>query len=664
MSAYIGFDPDGEQPARRAACVPIMILVHLQRHGHRPVALVGGGTGMIGDPSGKTTERQLLDARAGGGRTRRASARSSSGSSTSRARARRGCATTPSGCTSLRLVEFLRDMGKHFTVNYMLQKESVRSRMDAGISFTEFAYMLLQAYDFLELRRRDGVMLQLGGSDQWGNITAGIELIRRVDGVEAHGLTVPLVTTSAGTKFGKTEAGAVWLDAERTSPYAFYQFWLGTEDADVGRYLRYFTLLDARRDRGAGCGDGAAPEKRAAQQALARDVTRRVHGDAALAAAEQVSTFFFGGLDPRELTPEAFAHPARRGALRRGGRDGRDAQTATSRRLDVLKLLTASGLAASNGAAKRLLEQGGVSVNKRKLACSRPPGESLATPCCAGGYVVVGKGKRELRQCIRQSRWQQLPRARCTGPVAIRRVCVAVRREADGAFANASARYARVVQARALIGAGVGRGGRDAMPAMAGARRHERHAALTSRGIEHRRVRWRMCAERHPGPSSCSSSRLASMPAKSWNGSVICSKRRASSRQRQVVVEQATRSRRSRARPSSSPAAARARDELAAHVGEAGPPRREQPLLRAAGQDVDAGAMDVERERPESLDGVDDEVHAARAAGSAEPVEIGDDAGGEADPREREHAHARARRARRAARPRRAGRRAPARGAA
>ena len=140
-------------------------------------------------------------------------------------------------------MEFLRDVGKHFTVNYMLQKDSVRSRMDAGISFTEFSYMLLQAYDFLELRRRDGVTLQLGGSDQWGNITAGIELIRRVDGAEAHALTMPLVTTSSGTKFGKTEAGAVWLDATRTSPYAFYQFWLATDDRDVGRYLRFFTLL-------------------------------------------------------------------------------------------------------------------------------------------------------------------------------------------------------------------------------------------------------------------------------------------------------------------------------------------------------------------------------------------------------------------------------------
>jgi tyrosyl-tRNA synthetase len=296
--------------------------------------------------------------------------------------------------TPLRLVEFLRDTGKHFTVNYMLQKESVRSRMEAGISFTEFAYMLLQAYDFLELQRRDGVLLQLGGSDQWGNITAGIELIRRADGVEAHGLTVPLVTTSAGTKFGKTESGAVWLDAERTSPYAFYQFWLGTDDADVGRYLRYYTLLTREEIEALDASRATEPEKRASQKALAREVTERVHGATALAAAEQVSTFLFGGLEPRDLSPEAF------GLLRAEApftevRRADVAAEGDGTKLDVLKLLIASGLAASNGAAKRLLEQGGVAVNKRKIGATDrmlDPADVLLTD----GYVVVGKGKREL----------------------------------------------------------------------------------------------------------------------------------------------------------------------------------------------------------------------------------------------------------------------------
>jgi tyrosyl-tRNA synthetase len=392
VSAYIGFDPTGSS-LHVGSLVPIMILVHLQRHGHRPIALVGGGTGMIGDPSGKTVERQLLTPaqvaeNTAGIRAQLEKFLSFEGASAARMR------DNAEWLTPLRLVEFLRDTGKHFTVNYMLQKESVRSRMDAGISFTEFAYMLLQAYDFLELERRDGVLLQLGGSDQWGNITAGIELIRRVDGVEAHGLTVPLVTTSTGTKFGKTEAGAVWLDAERTSPYAFYQFWLGTDDADVGRYLRYYTLLSRPEIEALDATTAAEPEKREGQKALARDVTRRVHGEAALAAAEQVSTFFFGGLDPRELTPEAFDILRAEAPFAEVGAAAVTADGDASK-LDVLKLLTASALAASNGAAKRLLEQGGVSVNKRKVgSADRLIDSSVAL--LAGGYVVVGKGKRDV----------------------------------------------------------------------------------------------------------------------------------------------------------------------------------------------------------------------------------------------------------------------------
>ena len=391
-SAYIGFDPTGSS-LHVGSLVQIMILVHLQRAGHRPVALVGGGTGMIGDPSGKSAERQLQtpeQVAANGAAIRAQLEHFLDFEGPSAARMRDNAAWL----NQLSLVDFLRDTGKHFTVNYMLQKESVKSRMEAGISFTEFSYMLLQAYDFLELRRRDGVTLQLGGSDQWGNITAGIELIRRVDGAEAHGLTVPLVTTSSGTKFGKTEAGAVWLDAERTSPYAFYQFWLAVEDHDVGRYLRFFTLLSHAEIEALDAATAAAPEKRAAQTALARDVTRRVHGEAALEAAEQVSGFFFGGLDPRELTDEAF------GILRaeapyveiEGAALASDADAAA---FDAFKLLTASGLAASNGAAKRLLEQGGVSINKRKIGGAErlvPRAEAMLR----GGHVVVGKGKKDF----------------------------------------------------------------------------------------------------------------------------------------------------------------------------------------------------------------------------------------------------------------------------
>ena len=391
-SAYAGFDPTADS-LHVGSLLVIMLLVHLQRHGHRPIALVGGGTGMIGDPSGKAAERQLLTPDLVASNTaaiRRQLERFLDFSGPAAARMRDNAAWL----NELNLVDFLRDTGKHFTVNYMLQKDSVRSRMDAGISFTEFSYMLLQAYDFLQLNRNDGVTLQVGGSDQWGNITAGIELIRRAEGNEAEALTIPLVTSSAGTKFGKTESGAVWLDAGRTSPYAFYQFWLTTEDRDAIRYLKFFTLLSRGEVETLEAESVASPEKRGAQRALARDVTRRVHGDAALAAAEQVSDFFFGSLDPRELNDEAFAilrseAPFTEASASELTSEG-DAST-----FDALKLLTASGLAASNGAAKRLLDQGGVSVNRRKLSASDRH-VATDTALLGGRHIVVGKGKRDF----------------------------------------------------------------------------------------------------------------------------------------------------------------------------------------------------------------------------------------------------------------------------
>ena len=389
-SAYIGFDPTGSS-LHVGSLLVIMILVHLQRHGHRPVALVGGAPGMIGDPGGKTAERQLLTtaqvaANTAAIRVQLERFLDFSGPSAARMR------DNADWLTPLSLLDFLRDTGKHFTVNYMLQKESVKARMEAGISFTEFSYMLLQAYDFLELRRRDGVTLQLGGSDQWGNITAGIELIRRVDDAAAHGLTSPLVMSSTGAKFGKTEAGAVWLDPDRTSPYAFYQFWLGTEDRDVGRYLRYFTLLGREEIEVLEAGVAAAPEQRVAQRSLARDVTRRVHGEVALHAAEQVSSFFFGGLDPRELTGDAFA------ILRTESRFAEVRRSVILREddasmLDVARILIASGSAASSGAAKKLVEQGGVSLNKVKTSERYVP---IDGALLREGYIIVGKGKRDF----------------------------------------------------------------------------------------------------------------------------------------------------------------------------------------------------------------------------------------------------------------------------
>src|SRR5688500_10802524 len=202
-------------------------------------------------------------------------------------------------------IEFMRDVGKHFTVNYMMAKESVNARLEAGISYTEFSYMLLQAYDFRELFRRDGVTLQVGGSDQWGNITAGMELIRRTEGGEAHALTFPLVMTASGTKFGKTESGNVWLDPERTSPYQFYQFWVNVDDRDAARYLRFFTLLSRQEIEDLDREIAERPQNRAAQYALADEVTARVHGSAVARIAADVSKLLFGRGDPSSLSTEA-----------------------------------------------------------------------------------------------------------------------------------------------------------------------------------------------------------------------------------------------------------------------------------------------------------------------------------------------------------------------
>ncbi len=383
VSGYCGFDPTAPS-LHVGSLTPIMALVHLQRAGHRPVALVGGGTAMIGDPSGKAAERPLLDREVIEAHAHTVSAQLArfldfSGPQAARVR------DNAAWLLDLNAVGFLRDVGKHFSVNYMMAKESVKSRLDGGISFTEFSYMLLQAYDFLELYRRDGVTLQLGGSDQWGNITAGIELIRRVVGAEAHGLTVPLLTTASGAKFGKTEAGAVWLDAERTSPYRFYQFWVNTDDRDVGGYLRRFTLFS--RDEIAGL-DAAVvehAERRDAQRRLASDVTARVHGDEAARVAEQVSGLLFGGGDPRELSAPVLAALAAEIPFVR---------VPVAETYDVVDLFVAAQLAPSRGAARRLLDQGGLSINSRKLSAADRT-VALADSL-VGQHFLLKKGARDF----------------------------------------------------------------------------------------------------------------------------------------------------------------------------------------------------------------------------------------------------------------------------
>ena len=379
MTGYVGFDPTASS-LHIGNLVPVMGLVHLQRSGHRPIALVGGGTGMIGDPSGRTTERQLMSVEETEANTRAIEKQLSHflDFSGPRAALMRDNATW---LTKLKAVEFLRDIGKHFTVNYMLAKESVQSRIEGGISFTEFSYMLMQAYDYLELHRREGVTLQMGGSDQWGNITAGMELIRRVEGKTAHALTLPLVTTASGTKFGKTEAGAVWLDPARTSPYKFYQYWINVDDRDAGKFLRMFTLLSREEIKSLERLIDKSPEKREAQQALARDVTTRVHGEEAARVAEEVSKVLFGKADPATLGEPVLKALSQEVPYS----ETRDAAT-------LVDALVSLKLAASKSAARRLLEQGGVYLNGQRanadtnLAGAKP---------LAGGYHLVRKGARD-----------------------------------------------------------------------------------------------------------------------------------------------------------------------------------------------------------------------------------------------------------------------------
>ena len=379
VSAYCGFDPTASS-MHVGNLIPVMGLMHLQRGGHTPVIVVGGGTGMIGDPSGKTVERQLNTPEVVAENTkalRRQLEKFLDFSGEHAALLR----DNADWLAPLGAIDFMRDVGKHFTINYMMQKDSVQSRLDSGMSYTEFSYMLLQAYDFRELFRRDGVTLQVGGSDQWGNITAGLELIRRTDGGEAHAMTFPLVTNSSGAKFGKTESGSVWLDPERTSPYKFYQFWVNVEDKDAGRFLRYFTLHSRDEIEALERETADRPQDRTAQQALAREVTTRVHGSEPAKVAEEVSRILFAKGEPATLSSDALKVLSE------------EVPFATMRSFSsVVDALVELKIATSKGAARRLVEQGGVSVNGRKVT---DPAASAGTPL-AGDYYLIKKGARDF----------------------------------------------------------------------------------------------------------------------------------------------------------------------------------------------------------------------------------------------------------------------------
>lgn len=390
LTAYIGFDPTASS-LHVGSLVPVMGLARLQRFGHAPIAIVGGGTGLIGDPSGHTAERQLLDTEkveenlAG---IRGQLERFLDFDATSNA-AR--IVNNLDWLGTVRMIDFLRDVGKYFTVNYMLAKESVKRRIEAedGISYTEFTYMMLQAYDYLQLYDRYHCTLQLGGSDQWGNIVAGADLIRRLRSERAHGLVFPLVTNAAGTKFGKTEAGNIWLDPARTSPYRFYQYWLNTDDRDVISHLKYFTWLSKEEIEGLAVDATDHPEKRAAQHALADAVTEMVHGESELSRARQASLVMFGEAmdllsvtDILDVFEDVPSSDVERGKFYGEG-------------IGLLDLLADSGLTASKGEARRLVRSGGAYMNNIRQNDEHV--RVTVNDLIEGKLVVLRKGQKNYR---------------------------------------------------------------------------------------------------------------------------------------------------------------------------------------------------------------------------------------------------------------------------
>lgn len=385
VTAYIGFDPSAAS-LHIGSMLPVLALARFQKAGHRPVALVGGGTGLVGDPSGRTAERQLLsyeevDANIMGIKeqlSRYLDFGSGAGDAL--------LIDNGDWLRSLNLMEFLRDYGKHFSVNQMMARESVKRRLEQeeGISFTEFTYMLLQAYDYLELHDRVGCTLQMGGSDQWGNILSGADLIRRVRGTKVHGLVMPLVTRADGTKFGKSEGTNIWLDASLTSPYRFYQYWLNTDDRDVVRYLKYFTWLEREAIDDLELDVEAHPERREAQRLLAEEVTRITHGSAALERAKRVTGVFFGGAVEDVSADD----------LLESFDDAPSSEITGSEVADglmVSDLLSRAAVAKSRNEARRLLKGGGIYLNNRRVESDR---EVTEADGIEGRVFLVRKGKK------------------------------------------------------------------------------------------------------------------------------------------------------------------------------------------------------------------------------------------------------------------------------
>ena len=388
---YCGFDPTADS-LHIGNLVPLMALQRFQRAGHRPILLLGGATGLIGDPSGRESERSLNETSVVADWIERIRGQAApfldfEGSAAA------AVVNNLDWTRNLDVISFLRDLGKFFSVNAMIGRESVRRRLqqqDQGISYTEFSYMLLQANDYLELAQRYGCSLQIGGSDQWGNIIAGMDLVRRRLGRDAYALTLPLITRADGAKFGKTAAGAVWLDPGKTSPYAFYQFWLNTADADVVAHLRRLSALDLAEIDALAASLSAAPERREAQTRLAEHLTRLVHGADALQPVRRITGCLFGG-DPRAL---------REGDLQQLELDGMESAEVAENCVGLLAAAVAAGLAKSRGAARKLVQAKGLSVNGE---VQDDPGRQLDfAEALHGRYYLLRRGKKHWRLLVRR----------------------------------------------------------------------------------------------------------------------------------------------------------------------------------------------------------------------------------------------------------------------
>ena len=390
-TGYIGFDPTADS-LHIGSLVPILLLVHLQKAGHRPVALVGGATGMVGDPSGKSEERNLLSEEAlqknvDGIRRQLEKYLDFNPSNPSAAR----MVNNYDWFKNISFIHFLRDVGKHITVNYMMSKDSVRKRIEGetGISYTEFAYQLMQGYDYLWLYENMGCKLQMGGSDQWGNITTGSELIRRKAGGEAFAFTCPLITRADGGKFGKTEKGNVWLDAEKTSPYHFYQFWLNASDADAEKWIRIFTLLSKDEIEQLSSEHQNDPSQRILQKKLAEEVTSFIHGKDELEKAIQTTAKLFSGNaaeNIRELNEEELLQSLEGVAIFNVSGDR------LTSGVDITSLLAETGIFPSKGEARKMVTGGGVSINKEKLSDANV--QIDRSYLLHDKYILVQKGKK------------------------------------------------------------------------------------------------------------------------------------------------------------------------------------------------------------------------------------------------------------------------------